>query len=89
MQLMKSYLETITEHAASRNLELKELFRVADLPTSTYYRTINGTSELRYDTAKKLYDAVDEHVKRRKYKERLERMAKNNEHIDRRIIRYK
>ena len=89
MQLMKSYLETIKDHAASRNLELKELFRVADLPTSTYYRTINETSELRYETAKKLYDAVDEHVKRRKYKERLERLAQNNEHIDRRIIRYK
>jgi len=86
---MKSYLETITEHAASRNLELKELFRVADLPTSTYYRTINGTSELRYDTAKKLYDAVDEYVKRKKHNERIERMTRNNEHIDRRIIRYK
>lgn len=86
---MKSYLDTITEHAASRNITLKELFRVADLPTSTYYRTINKTSELRYDTAKKLYDAVDEKVRRDKYKERIERMAKNNEHIDRRIVRYK
>ena len=89
MQLMKSYLKTITEHAASQKIELKELFRVADLPTSTYYRTINGTSELRYETAKKLYDAVEEYVKRRKYKERIERMSRNNEHIDRRIIRYK
>ena len=53
---MKSYLDTITEHAAIRNVELKEAFRVADIPTSTYYRTINN--------------ATDEKIKRDKYLER-------------------
>jgi len=67
---MKSYLDTIIEHAASRNVELKEAFRVADIPTSTYYRTINNATELRYETALKIFKAVDEKIKRDKYLER-------------------
>ena len=67
---MKSYLDTITEYAASRNVELKEAFRVADIPTSTYYRTINNATELRYETALKIFKAVDEKIKRYKYLER-------------------
>ena len=67
---MKSYLNTIIEHAAFRNVELKEAFRVADIPTSTYYRTINNVTELRYETALKIFNAVDEKIKRDKYLER-------------------
>ena len=67
---MKSYLDTIIEHAAARNVELKEAFRVADIPTSTYYRTINNATELRYETALKIFKAVDEKIKRDKYLER-------------------
>ena len=53
-----------------RNVELKEAFRVADIPTSTYYRTINNATELRYETALKIFKAVDEKIKRDKYLER-------------------
>ena len=67
---MKSYLDIITEYAASRNVELKEAFRVADIPTSTYYRTINNATELRYETALKIFKAIDEKIKRDKYLER-------------------
>ena len=33
-------------------------FKRAGVPTSTFYRTINGTTELRYDTAYKVYKAM-------------------------------
>ena len=78
---MKSYLDTIKEHAASRNVEVKEAFRVADLPTSTYYRTINNTTELRYETALKIFNAVDEKLKRDKHRERNKSVNINRKRV--------
>jgi predicted transcriptional regulator len=78
---MKSYLDTIKEHAASRNVDVKEAFRVADLPTSTYYRTINNTTELRYETALKIFNAVDEKLKRDKHRERNKSINVNRKRV--------
>lgn len=78
---MKSYLDTIIEHAASRNVKVKEAFRVADLPTSTYYRTINNTTELRYETALKIFNAVDEKLKRDKHRERNKSINVNRKRV--------
>ena len=71
---MKSYLQTIKEYAAERNVELQELFRFADIAVSTYHRTMKGETELKYKTAKRIYDSIDEKIKRDKHRERARRM---------------
>lgn len=51
---MKSYLQTIKDKAKAYDVPLLTAFKSADIPTSTYYRTINAKTELRYDTARKV-----------------------------------
>jgi hypothetical protein len=55
---MKSYLEQIQDLAAILDVSLLQAFKVAEIPTSTYYRTINGDTELRHETAKKVMVAL-------------------------------
>ena len=40
------------------DIDLLTAFKQAGVPTSTFYRTVNGTTELRYDTAYKIYKAM-------------------------------
>ena len=44
---MKAYLETVQEKARENKIDLLKAFKVAQIPTSTYYRTINGETEMR------------------------------------------
>jgi len=55
---MKSYLQIIEEEAERCGIELLKAFKAADIPTSTYYRTIHGATELRHDTAAKVMKAI-------------------------------
>ena len=61
MQLhsMKTYLQALKERAEAQQVSLLESFKAADIPTSTYYRAINGTNELRYDTAIKVIRSIE------------------------------
>ena len=61
MQLysMKTYLEILKEKAEAQQVSLLESFKMAAIPTSTYYRAINGTNELRYDTAIKVNRSIE------------------------------
>lgn len=56
---MKSYMNQLLERAQSMDIDLLTAFKQAGVPTSTFYRTVNGTTELRYDTAYKIYKAMD------------------------------
>lgn len=40
-------------------MPLLKAFKWAEIPTSTYYRTIRGDTELRHDTAVKVMDAIE------------------------------
>lgn len=55
---MKSYLQLIEEEAQRCGIDLLKAFKAADIPTSTYYRTIHGATELRHDTASKVMKAI-------------------------------
>lgn len=55
---MQSYMNQLIEQAQSMDIDLLTAFKQAGVPTSTFYRTINGTTELRYDTATKIYKAM-------------------------------
>ena len=56
---MKSYLKYLEDKAEGCNIPLLAAFKQADVPTSTYYRTINLVSELRYETASKVSNAIE------------------------------
>lgn len=55
---MKSYLQIIQEEAEQYGITLLKAFKAADIPTSTYYRTINGATELRHETATRVMQAI-------------------------------
>ena len=57
---MKSYLQMLLDQAKSANVPLLRAFSRAMIPTSTYYRTIKGTTEIRYDTALKVHHAIEQ-----------------------------
>jgi predicted transcriptional regulator len=55
---MESYMNQLIKISQSTDTDLMTAFKRAGVPTSTFYRTINGTTELRYDTAYKVYKAM-------------------------------
>lgn len=59
VQRMKSYLTTLKEKADECGLTLLKAFKAADIPTSTYYRTIQGRTELRHETAARVMEAIE------------------------------
>ena len=56
---MKSYLNILKDRAEECGLSLLKSFKEADVPTSTYYRTINGDTELRHETAARVMQAIE------------------------------
>tara|TARA_B110000503_G_scaffold34900_1_gene57028 strand:- start:2159 stop:2443 length:285 start_codon:yes stop_codon:yes gene_type:complete len=55
---MKSYLQIIKEKSEGLEVPLITAFKTADIPTSTYYRTIHEVTELRFETAEKVMKAI-------------------------------
>lgn len=59
---MKSYLKHLQSTAHTLNVDLLFAFKKAGVPTSTYYRTINNKTDLRYTTACKVLESIhDQH----------------------------
>ena len=56
---MNSYLTTLTDQAKECKVPLLKAFKSSGVPTSTYYRTINGATELRHETARKVMKAIE------------------------------
>jgi len=50
-------MDQLKTAAAAANLSVLQAFRISDVPTSTYYRTIAG-GDLRLSTAQKVLDAI-------------------------------
>ena len=50
---------SILEKHQGISLPLHKVFVKAGIPTSTYYRTLNGDTELRYETACKVYRMLE------------------------------
>jgi len=57
---MKPYFSQLQVLANELNVPLLDAFARAEVPTSTYYRSVNGTTEMRYDTACRIYKAIYE-----------------------------
>jgi predicted transcriptional regulator len=50
------YIQQLQDIASNNNVRLKDMFIVAGVPTSTYYRAMNGM-DLRFDTAQRILEA--------------------------------
>lgn len=51
------YINQLQDIASENDVRLKDMFIVAGVPTSTYYRAINGM-DLRFDTAERILKAL-------------------------------
>jgi predicted transcriptional regulator len=58
---MKTYMDQLIAAASDCNLSILKAFRLANVPTSTYYRTVAG-GDLRLSTAKKVMNAIRVHA---------------------------
>jgi hypothetical protein len=68
---IKSYLEILKSKSEELNVPLLDAFKWKDISNSTYYRTINGATELSYDTAYKVNLSLHELHSLRKHREEL------------------
>ena len=58
---MITYMEQLLNAASNANLSILRAFREANVPTSTYYRTVAG-GDLRLSTAQKVMNAIRLHA---------------------------
>lgn len=84
---MKSYLQIIQANAEKHSVSLLTAFKKANIPTSTYYRTINGDTEIRYETALKVVNAIEELYLLQQAREHTQRLRKAGKNVNRRSIR--
>jgi predicted transcriptional regulator len=84
---MKSYLQIITDQAAEANVSLLKAFSRANIPTSTYYRTINGSTEIRYDTALRVHYAIEQVRQIQQAVADTKRLRANGQPVNRRSIK--
>jgi len=84
---MKSYLEILEDTAAEYDIPLLRAFKSADIPTSTFYRTINGDTELRHDTARRVMKSLEKLHALQAAREHTKQLRESGERVDIRKIR--
>ena len=84
---MESYLNTLKNRAEELGISLLTAFKRAEVPTSTYYRTVNETTELRYDTARKVMEALETIHSIQQAIEHTRELRATNQRVNRRTIR--
>ena len=86
---MKSYLKTIQDEAAEANVPLLKAFKQAEIPTSTYYRTVNGDTEIRYETALRVHHAIEKLYLLQQARDYTKGLRADGKHVNRRSVRAK
>lgn len=56
--MIETYLDQLRHLASEANVELLTAFKRAGVPTSTYYRVINGRNALSHKTAETVANAI-------------------------------
>jgi len=84
---MKSYLQLLQEKSDEYGVPLLDAFKAASVPTSTFYRTINGKTELRHNTAWKAMKQLEKLHALQQAREHTEELRRSGARIDRRKIR--
>ena len=84
---MKSYLELLQEMSDETGISLLKAFKAASVPTSTYYRTINGVTELRFDTARKAMKELEKLHALQQAREYTRQLRESGRTVDTRKVR--
>ena len=84
---MKSYLKTIQDEAAAANVPLLKAFKQAEIPTSTYYRTVKGDTEIRYETALRVHHAIEKLYLLQQARDYTKRLRADGKPVNRRSIK--
>jgi predicted transcriptional regulator len=84
---MKSYLEQLKEMSAETGVELLHAFKNASIPTSTFYRSINNVTELRYETARKVMKELEKLHALQQARHHTRELRESGARTDRRKIR--
>lgn len=86
---MKSYLQTLKELSDETGIELLKAFKSASIPTSTFYRTINGVTELRYETARKAMKQIEKLHALEQARSHTRELRESGSRVDLRKVRAK
>jgi len=84
---MQPYLTLIKQQAEEANVSLLAAFKSAEIKTSTYYRSINGETELRFDTANKVSHAIAHLHSLEEARKNTKELRSSNQRVNRRKIR--
>jgi predicted transcriptional regulator len=86
---MKSYLQLLTSRAEETGMSLLKAFKQAGIPTSTYYRTVNLKTELRYFTAIKVMTEIEKLHALKEARDYTRGLRESGGRVDTRTIRAK
>lgn len=53
-----NYFDQLQRMSSDRGIDLMHAFAAAGYPNSTYYRNLNGTFHLRYETATRVAEII-------------------------------
>lgn len=70
---LQSYLEILQAKSEQLGVSLFDAFKKKDISDSTYYRTMKGDTELRYETARRVNHALYEIHALRAHREALKK----------------
>ena len=84
---MKSYLQLVSDKAYKANIKLEDAFDKAGASHTTYWRTKNNKTELKYDTALRIFNAIEELYQIQKGSEYSKRLRETNQRVSRSSIR--
>ena len=84
---MKSYLQLVSDKAYKANIKLEDAFDKAGASHTTYWRTKNNKTELKYDTALRIFNAIEELYQIQQGREYSERLRETDQRVSRSSIR--
>jgi hypothetical protein len=87
--IMKSYLQLVTDKAWKANIKLEDAFDKAGASYTTYWRAKSKRTELKYDTALKVFNAIEELYQIQQAREYSQGLREANQAVNRRTIRSK
>jgi hypothetical protein len=84
---MKSYLQLVSDKAYKANIKLEDAFDKAGACHTTYWRTKNNKTELKYDTALRIFNAIEELYQIQQGREYSQRLRETDQRVSRSSIR--
>ena len=84
---MKSYLQLVSDKAVKADVKLEDAFDKAGASNTTYWRTKNNRTEMKYDTALRLFNEIEELYQIQQGREYSQRLRETNQRVNPRSVR--